>query len=192
MSRESALLTSIVGVIDAVVELYLHSVIKPFLTLHEEFYSKLNTVLRAQLDRNEKNIPDWFTANFITYARTWVVIPTLMLMAWGHLMIPSFLVIFVDFGDFLDGVVARFWVDVKKEQLEVLASKDKPSRSPSPSDDDSYGTYRNEILVWLDIVWVISLPDLFIVYFRGRFNGISSQSYPMGCRSSMPHLRRLH
>jgi len=138
MSSESNLVTTFVGLGDLIVELYLSSVIKPFLTLHEHFYSKLNAVLRLQLDQNKANVPDWFTANFITYARTWLVIPTLLLMVWGHLVLPSFLVIFVDFGDFLDGVVARFWIDVKKEQMEALASKEKPSRSSSPVDDDSY------------------------------------------------------
>lgn len=140
MSSESNLVTTFVGLGDLIVELYLSSVIKPFLTLHEHFYSKLNAVLRSQLDQNKAKVPDWFTANFITYARTWLVIPTLLLMVWGHLVLPSFLVIFVDFGDFLDGVVARFWIDVKKEQMEALASKEKPSRSSSPVDDDSYGT----------------------------------------------------
>jgi hypothetical protein len=139
MSKESDLLTTVLRLVDVIVELYLSSVIKPFLTLHEQFYSKLNSVLRSQLDQNKDKIPAWFTANFITYARTWLVIPTVLLMAWGHLVLPSFLVIFVDFGDFLDGVVARFWVDIKKEQAEAVASKEKLPRCASPADDDSYG-----------------------------------------------------
>jgi len=46
-------------------------------------------------------------------------------------------VLFVDFGDFLDGVVARFWVDVKKEIEKKLSEKEK-APSPTNSDDESY------------------------------------------------------
>lgn len=129
------------ALVDSIVELYLSSVVKPFVSLHEKFYSGLNKVLRKLLDDNKSKIPDWFTANFITYLRTGFVIPTLLLLAWGHSLVPSLIVILVDFGDFLDGVVARYWVDVKKEREKEEASKDKGSSRPvSPtSDDDSFG-----------------------------------------------------
>ena len=99
--------------LDKYIEVYLGKVIKPFLEWHEVFYSALNKNLRSILDGNKTKIPDWFTANFITYLRTIVVVPTLLLLALGHHVLPSILVILVDFGDFLDGVVARFWVDIK-------------------------------------------------------------------------------
>lgn len=132
------------ALIDSVVEFYLAKSIKPFLTYHEIFYNRLNTVLRKVLDDNKPKIPDWFSANFITYFRTVLVIPTFMLLTWNYTFLPSLLVILVDFGDFLDGVVARFWVDVKKEREEELQSKDKkspasPSSSPVHSDDESFG-----------------------------------------------------
>lgn len=118
--------------IDSIVEIYLASVIKPFLRFHETFYSSLNRVLRSLLDDN--NIPEWFTANFITYARTAVVVPTILFLVWEHTVFPAILVILVDFGDFLDGVVARYWVDTNR----VVSAR---SASPSNSDDDSFGTY---------------------------------------------------
>jgi hypothetical protein len=128
------------ALVDSIVELYLGTVIKPFLRLHETFYSALNSTLRKVLDDNKSKIADWFTANFITYARTILVIPTLLLLAWGHTFLPSLIVILVDFGDFLDGVVARYWVDVKKERAEEEASKEKGSRPTTPTaDDDSFG-----------------------------------------------------
>jgi hypothetical protein len=136
------------ALVDSIVELYLGTVIKPFLTFHEKFYSSFNTTLRKILDDNKSKIADWFTANFITYFRTILVVPTLLLLAWGHTLLPSFIVILVDFGDFLDGVVARYWVDIQKEreQEEAAAAggKDKgPSRPTSPtSDDDSFGACR--------------------------------------------------
>eukprot|EP00429_Kryptoperidinium_foliaceum_P002677 CAMPEP_0176022536 /NCGR_PEP_ID=MMETSP0120_2-20121206/10972_1 /TAXON_ID=160619 /ORGANISM="Kryptoperidinium foliaceum, Strain CCMP 1326" /LENGTH=404 /DNA_ID=CAMNT_0017355677 /DNA_START=73 /DNA_END=1287 /DNA_ORIENTATION=- len=128
------------ALVDSIVELYLGTVIKPFLKFHEAFYSALNKTLRKLLDDNKSKIGDWFTANFITYARTVLVIPTLLLLAWGHTILPSLIVILVDFGDFLDGVVARYWVDIKKEREKDEAAKDKGSSRPtSPtSDDDSF------------------------------------------------------
>ena len=91
-------------------------VIKPAITMHTIFYSWLNTTIRNFLDLSSDYIPEWFTANFITYFRTVLVIPCLLLLAQGYQIIPSLIVIFVDFGDFLDGVVARYWVDVQKSR----------------------------------------------------------------------------
>lgn len=151
MSGDKSLQQTIMDLVDVIVELFLSNVIKPFLKLHEKFYAALNATLRSLLDSNKDHIPEWFTANFITYARTFLVIPCVLLLSWGHTVLPSIIVLFVDFGDFLDGVVARYWVDIKKEQQEeALSKKDgKPrSRSVSPvnSDDDSFGkcTRRSE------------------------------------------------
>ena len=136
MTLETAeIVTKALEYVDQFVELYLGSVIKPFVAQHEKFYSALNKVLRGLLDENKAKIPDWFTANFITYFRTVLVIPCILLMAKDHLVVPSLLIILVDFGDFLDGVVARFWVDRKEE---IIANNDGPS-SPTGSDDESFG-----------------------------------------------------
>ena len=112
---KSTLLLDLFGILNAIVELYLTSIIKPFLTLHEKFYKQLNAVIRSFLDTHSEQIPEWFTANFITYARTVLVIPCVMMLVNNWLVIPSLMVLLVDFGDFLDGVVARYWVDKKKD-----------------------------------------------------------------------------
>ena len=138
---DTNILMKLLALIDSLVELYLLTLIKPFLCLHEKFYNALNNKLREFFEQNKSKIPDWFSANLITYARTVLVIPVLLLLsASDHVFIPSFIVILVDFGDFLDGVVARFWFDVKKETEEVLSNKEK-GNSPQTSDDDSYGMY---------------------------------------------------
>lgn len=142
MAADKSLLKTVGDLVDVIVELFLGHVIKPFLKLHEKFYAGLNATLRSLLDNNY--VPEWFTANFITYARTFLVIPCILLLSWGHSILPSIIVILVDFGDFLDGVVARYWVDIKKEQQEEALKKNdggKRSRSVSPvnSDDDSFG-----------------------------------------------------
>lgn len=140
MSPRNDLLHKALILIDGVVELYLGSIVKPFLAYHELFYTAMNKALRSALNANKTKIADWFTANFITYLRTIFVIPTLLLMAADHTLLPSLIVVAVDFGDFLDGVVARFWVDVEKEKEEALTSKSKASNSPANSDDESFGT----------------------------------------------------
>jgi len=135
---DTNILMKLLALIDSLVELYLSTLIKPFLCLHEKFYNALNNKLREFFEQNKSKIPDWFSANLITYTRTVLVIPVLLLLsASDHVFIPSFIVILVDFGDFLDGVVARFWFDVKKETEEVLSNKEK-GNSPQTSDDDSY------------------------------------------------------
>jgi len=162
-AKSKDLLTTAFDLVDAVVEIYLRSVIKPFLSLHETFYSSLNQVLRKLLDDYERHIPVWFTANFITYVRTILVLPTLLLLAWGHTILPAIIIVSVDFGDFLDGVVARYWVDVRKKQAAAADSKDKRSASPTGSDHDSFGTYTE------CIPRLLSLP-LSLSLLRDSFN----------------------
>lgn len=57
------------------------------------------------------------------------------MLSWRWWVPVSLTIIFVDFGDFLDGVVARYWVDKRKEEkAKKDAAKDKID-----SDDDSFG-----------------------------------------------------
>lgn len=128
--------TPLLDLVDVFVEIYLASFIRPFVSVHEKFYGAVNTILRQLLDDNKSAIPAWFTANFITYARTALVFPTLLLLAWGHTLLPALLVVLVDLGDFLDGVVARFWNDVKNKIMEAL--EEKRASSPTNSDKDSF------------------------------------------------------
>ena len=114
-------------IIDSFVQIYLLKIVVPFLNQHEKFYSKLNTVLRDIIDKSKP--PEWFTANFITYGRTVLVFPCLLFLAWGKIFEASLIVILVDFGDFLDGVVARYWVDERKKK----PAQDAPKGFPVPS-----------------------------------------------------------
>ena len=66
------------------------------------------------------------------------------MLSWRWWVPVSLTIILVDFGDFLDGVVARFWVDKKKEEkAKKDAAKDKLD-----SDDDSFGKYRTILIIW--------------------------------------------
>eukprot|EP00558_Chaetoceros_sp_UNC1202_P007434 CAMPEP_0197253822 /NCGR_PEP_ID=MMETSP1429-20130617/66413_1 /TAXON_ID=49237 /ORGANISM="Chaetoceros sp., Strain UNC1202" /LENGTH=388 /DNA_ID=CAMNT_0042716625 /DNA_START=117 /DNA_END=1283 /DNA_ORIENTATION=- len=130
MADDNTLVDIIVDIVNLLVELYLAHVIKPFLSFHEKFYKKLNAVLRTILD-NAESVPKWFTANSITYARTWMIIPCLVLLVKGFTVLPCLIVLAVDFGDFLDGVVARYWVD--RKQIDALGGEvEKPSNEDKP------------------------------------------------------------
>jgi hypothetical protein len=192
MTSDKALLRTVLDLVDVIVELYLGNIIKPFLTLHEKFYSALNSTLRSVLDNNRDKIPDWFTANWITYSRTLLVIPCVLMLSWGHTFLPCFIVILVDFGDFFDGVVARFWIDIKKEREEALFKKgDKPrSRSVSPvnSDDDSFGAC---IQGARETEFLMLFSCFVLTNCRSRHYWISSFFVLLGGFSSQPHLRGL-
>ena len=59
-------------------------------------------------------------------------------------------IIFVDFGDFLDGVVARYWVDKRKEEkAKKDAAKDKID-----SDDDSFGECLEYLWLAKECGWI--------------------------------------
>lgn len=144
--------------VDRSIEVYLRKVISPFLRLHESFYFELNRVLRGVLDKYDGKIPLWFTANFITYARTLFIVPCLQLLAWDYVWIPSLIVIFVDFGDFLDGVVARYWID-KRPPTED-AKKDEPVSSwITTRRNSTYGGFIDAVCDKVFVVpcWIYSL-----------------------------------
>jgi hypothetical protein len=137
MADIETLLRSFIDLLDVMVELYLASVLKPFLLIHQEFSSNLNDFFIKILAENKKNIPEWFTATTVAYSRAILVIPTITLMACGQVVMPAILVLFVNFVGFLD---AKFWADIKMAREEDTTKNDEgpDSRSPTPSDDDSY------------------------------------------------------
>ncbi|GKY98480.1 hypothetical protein MPSEU_000805300 [Mayamaea pseudoterrestris] len=133
MPKQTTNIISIIfSAIDNAIELYLGSFIKPFLRWHEVFYASLNKLLRKLLDDNASKIPQWFTANFITYFRTALVIPTLLFLAWEYWILSAIIVLLVDFGDFLDGVVARYW----RDRMEIQVHKKEQPASPASSDNE--------------------------------------------------------
>jgi len=146
--------------------------IKPFLTLHEHFYKALNTHLRLLIDTHPP--PHWFTANFVTYARTALLWPTLYLYK-SKPALAAILVLCVDFGDFLDGVLARYWCDViAKNQLvtEGLGLKNKNIRRRRESwvqeqRKSQYGGFIDAVLdkAYLVPLWITLLQSHYNIIF---------------------------
>lgn len=149
------------------IELYLKVAVKPFLRHHETFYKKLNEELTKVLDKNEKLVPRWFTANAVTYGRTLLLLPCLYLWARDHALAPAALTLLNDFGDFFDGVLARWWAKRKAgaKALEPEVEYDSATKTLSvPSSRrqrirEQYGQYIDAILdkVYVVPVWVFAL-----------------------------------
>ena len=129
------LILTVLSLVSGVIEIYLVSVIKPFIKFREIFYNALNQGLRSGLEKHKNKIPEWFSVKVITLCRTASVVPTVILLTWKHTLIPSITVFAANFGEFLDGVVGRFWVEMQKERADTLEAKDKARCSSS----DSFG-----------------------------------------------------
>lgn len=136
MADIETLLQSFIGLLDVMAELYLGSIMRPLLLLHEEIFSKVNSLLRQII--NENPIPDWLTANVIAYSRAVLVIPTILLLAWGQLMLPAIFVLVTKLCSVFHQVVFTYWMDVKKVREEEANEVRPTSKSSSTSDDDDY------------------------------------------------------
>jgi phosphatidylglycerophosphate synthase len=170
-TRGGLFLTKTLDLLDRATELCLGFVFQPNVVKQydDTFSGIVDPALRSILNDHKSKIPPWFTANHITYTRTILVLPWLLSVACGHTIFPCILVILVDFGDVLDGIVARFLMDFKlgqdddeKDDVMETSSKDNDSTpscppSPSPSDDESFGTCsggshgKKESVVFLSI-----------------------------------------
>lgn len=101
----------------AVIAFFLGSTVLPFLPMqfildavlpvHDVWYTWLNRTMHQVLERHPP--PRFLTANFVTYARTLLIVPCLHLWSQGWALVPALLVLLVDMGDLLDGVLARWW-----------------------------------------------------------------------------------
>ncbi|GMH90207.1 hypothetical protein TL16_g11696 [Triparma laevis f. inornata] len=143
------------------------------LGVHTKFYNKLNAVLMKWLKSSPP--PEYFTANFITYGRTMLLYPALFFW-WcvggadggGRFfsLIVAMIVVLVDFGDFLDGVLARYWIEQKKKTKQN-EDKNKNKSSPNPTNscaqlNQSYGAYIEAVLDKAFVVplWIYSISTL--------------------------------
>eukprot|EP00586_Coscinodiscus_wailesii_P012016 CAMPEP_0172497286 /NCGR_PEP_ID=MMETSP1066-20121228/97595_1 /TAXON_ID=671091 /ORGANISM="Coscinodiscus wailesii, Strain CCMP2513" /LENGTH=375 /DNA_ID=CAMNT_0013269955 /DNA_START=189 /DNA_END=1316 /DNA_ORIENTATION=- len=149
--------------IDPLIEIYLTVIIKPIVKQHEIFYTKLNTIVRSAIDK--KGLPKWCTANFITYVRTILIIPCLLSFSRGMRLVPSLIVLLVDFGDFLDGVVARYWVDERKKDgaaTTTHGTKKVVSSWTVSHRDATYGGFVDAVCDKAFVVpcWIYLLSDV--------------------------------
>ena len=144
MADAETLIQSVIDLLDVLVDLYLGSLVEPFLRFHDEFSANMNKLLRSILDDNKDSIPDWLTGNVSAYLRVLLIFPTILFLAWGQLVITFLFVVMVDLLGLLGSVVAKFWLDAKRDHAEdTIREDDRPtSKSLTPSDDDSMDSYE--------------------------------------------------
>jgi hypothetical protein len=138
--------TTVMELIDGIVELYLQAAIQPFVqSVHEPIYDAWNRVMHRFLNSKytlmivecctaTKTTTEW--KFWIPYVRTALVLPLLVLLSLRHTVVPSILVLIVHgLGSLLHGVVDRYdWIDP-----ETKTTEKKRSESPTNSDDGSFG-----------------------------------------------------
>ncbi|GMH52216.1 hypothetical protein TrRE_jg7851, partial [Triparma retinervis] len=143
--------------ISLLINSYLTTLIPPLLSLHTKLYTQLNDILWSLLHTSPP--PRWFTANFVTYGRTCLLAPTIYLWrSSAPTSLASLLVLLVDFGDFLDGVLARYW----NAALPPSPLPKPPLPVPTPvriHRSKNWGAYIDAVLdkAYLVPLWLISL-----------------------------------
>jgi len=129
---------------DGVVELYLHKLVYPYLVkTHESLHSNLTTLLRQRMDGLKPDfLPTWFTSIFITYARVFLIPPTIHLLANNHRFLPALLIVVAQFGDFVVHPLAQYRTKLSDNYEPQQPNKRSTSSSPiknfaeASSDDD--------------------------------------------------------
>ena len=163
-----SLLQSLISLTNICVEAYLSLIIAPMLILHERFYSRLNQYLTELIRRCDdvNQLPRWFTANFVTYTRTVLIVPTLVLLSYKCFALASIVIVLVDFGDFLDGVLARYWNSVARDRINTdgkakLKVKLQPSWH-SKARNAAYGGFVDAVCdkVYIVPVWIYMLSTI--------------------------------
>ena len=153
-------------------ETYLKLAVQPLLKHHEKFYHRLNEVLTKVLDDHAKHVPQWLTANAVTYGRTLLLAPTLYLWGGDHHILPAILCLAVDFGDFFDGVLARWW---NRQQKAVGGAEDEDGAGTTSTTllstrqerrKRQYGQFIDALLdkTYLIPVWIFALAKSREIY----------------------------
>ena len=193
MADISTLLQSVIELLDVLVELYLGFFVKQLLRLDHDVRSKLNEILRRVLDDKKKNIPQWLTADFIAYARALMVIPTILLLVWDQLVLSALLVILVDLAGLLNCVVARFWVDAKRDLAEdAVREDDRPiSKALASSENENMDIYEFGTSYETSFVCLLSMTPPHVYASRSGNHWFAPTDEILESQPSKSHLLRI-
>ena len=103
---------------------------EPIVYLHDKYYKLINVIFSYICHFDfmkfliEKSI---LTANFFTYARMFLAIPTILFIISKNNNWASFLIICSDISDLLDGTLARIESTLKKKKIDWIPSKKRKS-----------------------------------------------------------------
>ena len=125
---------------------------------HEKLYKYLNITLTSILE--QRSLPHWMTANLISYSRTTLILPTLVLLSKEFCLVPALFVLANNFLDIFDGIVARYWLQ-KKDKDEICFVLDTDSTTIKRRKRD-FGSYVDAVLDKLFVVplWIFLLCHL--------------------------------
>jgi phosphatidylglycerophosphate synthase len=100
------------------------------------------------------------TANLISYSRTTLILPTLVLLSKEFCLVPALFVLANNFLDIFDGIVARYWLQ-KKDKDEICFVLDTDSTTIKRRKRD-FGAYMDAVLDKLFVVplWIFLLSHL--------------------------------
>ena len=133
-------------------ELICNILLSVFLKPYDKIYGTLNTQLTQSFQT--KGLPKYITANLITYVRTTLIIPTILLLSRNYVVVPILLLLTNDILDSVDGIVARYWLQ-KLDQDEICFVLDSDSTT-TKTRKRHFGEYLDAVLdkIYLVPLWI--------------------------------------
>jgi phosphatidylglycerophosphate synthase len=142
-------------VLSMIVSLLVPILLKP----HLQCYGWINVTVTTII--NNRGLPKWLTANLISYSRTTLIVPTLLLLARNYHLLPVLFVILNDFLDLFDGIVARYWLK-KLNQDDICLVLDTDSQITKRRKRE-FGSYVDAVL---DKMFVLPLWIFLLSHFQ--------------------------
>lgn len=131
MPTQKDLFKTLVDLIDGIVEVLLSSS-EPLLGLHAKAHQTVDGILRQFVVHHKDVIPPWvWRRQFLAFVRMSLLLPTVILLSWGHTLVPAVLVLVVHVASFLERVIPETWVNdgadsdgTGEEQTDVHAEEE--------------------------------------------------------------------
>lgn len=112
MNGQKDLLRALIDLLDGIVEVFLTGIIEPLLGLHTKFDHSVGQILSKILQSQKQKIPGWvLKEGTVTYGRIGLVFPTIVLLSWGHSLLPAVLVFVVYAASFWERAMPDFCSD---------------------------------------------------------------------------------
>ena len=113
MNGQKDLLRALMDLLDGIVEVFLTSILEPLLLeVHNKFDHSVDQVLRKSLENHKEKLPKWLLKdNVFTYGRISLALPTIVLLSWGHSVLPAVLVFVVYSASFWERVIPDVCTD---------------------------------------------------------------------------------
>ena len=110
MNGQKDLLRAWMDLLDGIVEVFLTSILEPLLLeVHAKFDHTVDQIIRRTLESQKEKIPKWaLKEGVMTYGRISLALPTIVLLSWGHSLLPAVLVFVVYSASFWERAMPDF------------------------------------------------------------------------------------